>query len=50
MACVPILLRSTAPVAADALLPGDPGHALTLAQALLDEPRMSNHAHGLWGY
>ena len=50
LACVPILLRSTAPLAADALLPGDPGRALALAQELLEEPRMSNHAHGLWGY
>jgi uridine phosphorylase len=47
---VPIVLRPTAPVAPDALLPGDPGRALALAQALLAEPRMSNHAHGLWGY
>jgi len=50
LARVPIVLRPTAPVAADALLPGDPGRALALAQALLTEPRMSNHAHGLWGY
>jgi uridine phosphorylase len=32
------------------LLPGDPGRALLLAQALLDEPRMFNHNRGLWGY
>ncbi len=32
------------------LLPGDPGRALMLAQALLDEPRMFNHHRGLWGY
>jgi uridine phosphorylase len=50
LARVPIVLRPTAPVAADALLPGDPGRALALAQGLLGEPRMSNHAHGLWGY
>jgi uridine phosphorylase len=50
LARVPIVLRPTAPVAADALLPGDPARALALAQALLAEPRMSNHAHGLWGY
>jgi uridine phosphorylase len=47
---VPILIRPTAPVAADALLPGDPARAMALAQVLLDAPRMSNHAHGLWGY
>ena len=33
------------------LLPGDPGRALAVAQALLDKPpRMFNHARGLWGY
>jgi uridine phosphorylase len=37
-------------MAADAVLVGDPGRALTLAQALLKEPKMSNHARGLWGY
>jgi uridine phosphorylase len=43
-------LRPTAPIASDALLPGDPGRALMLAQELLIEPKMSNHARGLWGY
>jgi len=43
-------LRPRAPIAADALLPGDPARALHLAQELLAEPKMSNHAHGLWGY
>jgi uridine phosphorylase len=43
-------LRPTAPIAADALLPGDPGRALALAQALLCKPRMANHNRGLWGY
>lgn len=47
---MPTVLRSTAPVAGDALLPGDPARALALAQELLAEPLMSNHAHGLWGY
>ena len=32
------------------LLPGDPGRALMLAQALLEAPRMFNHHRGLWGY
>ncbi len=32
------------------LLPGDPGRALMLAQALLDQPKMFNHNRGLWGY
>jgi len=50
LARVPIVLRPTAQVAAAALLPGDPGRAMALAQGLLAEPRMSNHAHGLWGY
>ena len=43
-------LRPSAPIAADALLPGDPGRALLLAQELLIEPKMSNHSRGLWGY
>ncbi|MEO8092767.1 MAG: hypothetical protein ABI726_08670 [bacterium] len=43
-------LRPCASIAADALLPGDPGRALALAQALLEAPRMANHARGLWGY
>jgi uridine phosphorylase len=47
---VPIHLRPTAPTAPDALLPGDPGRALLLAQKLLAEPLMSNHNRGLWGY
>ena len=32
------------------LLPGDPGRALRLAQALTSEPKMLNHNRGLWGY
>jgi uridine phosphorylase len=33
------------------LLPGDPGGALAVAQALLETPpKMFNHARGLWGY
>jgi uridine phosphorylase len=47
---VPTRLRPTAPVAEDAILVGDPGRALLLAQELLTEPKMSNHARGLWGY
>jgi uridine phosphorylase len=47
---MPSRLRPTAPVAADAILVGDPGRALMLAQELLESPRMSNHARGLWGY
>src|SRR6476659_10166432 len=43
-------LRPTAPIAADAVLVGDPGRALLLAQELLEAPKMSNHARGLWGY
>jgi uridine phosphorylase len=45
-----IHVHPTAPLAERALLPGDPGRALVLAQALLDEPRMFNHNRGLWGY
>jgi uridine phosphorylase len=47
---MPARLRPTAPIAADAILVGDPGRALMLAQALLEQPQMSNHARGLWGY
>jgi uridine phosphorylase len=45
-----IHLRPTAPLAERVLLPGDPGRALELAQALLTEPLMFNHHRGLWGY
>jgi uridine phosphorylase len=47
---MPARLRPTAPSAADAILVGDPGRALMLAQELLQQPKMSNHARGLWGY
>ena len=47
---MPSRLRPTAPIAADAILVGDPGRALLLAQELLEEPKMSNHARGLWAY
>jgi uridine phosphorylase len=47
---VPSRLRPTAPTAPDAILVGDPGRALLLAQELLTQPKMSNHARGLWGY
>ncbi len=47
---MPAHLRPTAPIAADAVLVGDPGRALLLAQELLEQPKMSNHARGLWGY
>lgn len=47
---MPARLRPTAAIATDAILVGDPGRALLLAQALLEQPKMSNHARGLWGY
>jgi uridine phosphorylase len=47
---MPARLRPTAPIAANAILVGDPGRALMLAQELLQQPKMSNHARGLWGY
>ena len=47
---MPLHLRPSTPYAPDVLLPGDPARALALAQVLLTEPRMSNHARGLWGY
>lgn len=47
---MPVLLQPKAPFAADAILVGDPGRALLLAQELLEGPKMCNHARGLWGY
>lgn len=47
---MPRRLRPTAEIAPDAILVGDPGRALLLAQELLEQPKMSNHARGLWGY
>jgi uridine phosphorylase len=47
---MPARLRPTAPIAANAVLVGDPGRALLLAQALVEKPKMCNHARGLWGY
>lgn len=47
---MPARLRPVAPVAAEAILVGDPGRSLMLAQELLEAPKMSNHARGLWGY
>ena len=47
---MPDRLRPSAPIAPDAILVGDPGRALLLAQELLERPKMSNHARGLWGY
>jgi uridine phosphorylase len=45
-----IHIQPTAPLAERVLLPGDPGRALLLAQALLSKPKMFNHNRGLWGY
>ena len=47
---MPIHLRPPSRLAERVLLPGDPHRALAVAQSLLDEPRMFNHARGLWGY
>lgn len=47
---MPVLLQPKMPFAADAILVGDPGRALLLAQELLEQPKMCNHARGLWGY
>jgi uridine phosphorylase len=46
----PLHLKPTAALAERALLPDDPGHALALAQVLLDGVLMFNHSRGLWGY
>ena len=47
---MPVHLHPTASLAPRALLPGDPGRALLLAQLLTSEPKMFNHNRGLWGY
>ncbi len=47
---MPARLRPSAPIAADAILTGDPARAMMLAQELTVQPKMSNHARGLWGY
>jgi DeoD family purine-nucleoside phosphorylase len=47
---MPVHIHPTAPLAPRALLPGDPGRALALAQLVLTEPKMFNHNRGLWGY
>lgn len=43
-------LRPSAPIEPSAILTPDPAAAMQIATSLLPEPRMSNHAHGLWGY
>lgn len=43
-------IKPTNALAPRAILVGDPGRALQLAQALLDAPLMFNHHRGLWGY
>jgi purine-nucleoside phosphorylase len=47
---VPRRLRPTAEIHSEAILVGDPGRAMALAQVLTEGPKMSNHARGLWGY
>ena len=47
---MPVHIHPTASLAPRALLPGDPGRALALAQLLLVKPKMFNHNRGLWGY
>jgi DeoD family purine-nucleoside phosphorylase len=47
---MPVHIHPTAALAPRALLPGDPGRALALAQLVLSEPKMFNHNRGLWGY
>ena len=47
---MPRRLRPTAEIHPDAILVGDPGRAMALAQVLTEGPKMANHARGLWGY
>lgn len=50
MSAEPRHVHPTAPLAPRALITGDPGRALALAQLLTSEPKMFNHNRGLWGY
>lgn len=50
MTRLPEMLHLVNPVAPRAIVVGDPGRALELAQSLLERPLMSNHQRGLWGY
>ena len=50
VAPVPRRLRPTAEIHPAAILVGDPGRAMALAQVLTEGPKMANHARGLWGY
>jgi uridine phosphorylase len=43
-------LKPQTDLAERVLLPGDPHRALTVAQHLLEGPKMFNHHRGLWGY
>src|SRR3954464_2999881 len=45
-----IHLKPAAELAERVLLPGDPHRALTVSQALMEQPKMFNHHRGLWGY
>jgi uridine phosphorylase len=47
---MPAYLDPMDAIAPDAILTDDPKSALELAVALAGTPRMSNLAHGLWGY
>lgn len=47
---MPRRLRPTAEIHPDAILVGDPGRSMALAQVLTEQPKMANHARGLWGY
>ncbi|MBS1892241.1 MAG: hypothetical protein JST59_13175 [Actinobacteria bacterium] len=47
---MPRRLRPTADIYEDAILVGDPGRAMALAQVVIEGPKMCNHARGLWGY
>ncbi|HEY0278368.1 MAG TPA: hypothetical protein VGC32_08875 [Solirubrobacterales bacterium] len=47
---MPRRLRPTAEIHSEAILVGDPGRAMALAQVLTEGPKMANHARGLWGY
>jgi len=47
---MPVHLTPIEQPAADVLLTGDPRRAFAIAGELMEQPRMSHQARGLWGY
>lgn len=47
---MPVKMNPIENATGDAILVGDPRRAFALAQELMEQPRMSHQARGLWGY